>query len=406
MKKLYEVTFRLDPKDCPGEVKTAGLRGEFLFYKSGLTGHTDRTGMVDCTEKFPPSQYREDLDNIGGIYYVPMEKNADGFFEKTLWLPAGAYPYQFVLNPELCEPDPDPRMSWNAMTLDDGSQKGLKDFMAAMEGKTDYNRMIPDPKNLPAAPTVTGPQRNSICYVGTREDNFRMPMDDPAKRGTITYLSYEDVDGATQSIAVYLPAGYDRTRTYPLVLVSHGGGGNEADWPVQGSIGSVMDNLIAQGKASEAVLVCMNNSVYSWDYAKIARNCEERIIPFVEKLFSVSRSAADRAFCGLSMGSMTTLYMYMHRAAVYDYFGAFSGGLAGGEHFTLEDPHLADVVLMIGSAEEDIAYNEREIGVPPTIRALQAKGLPYIPYFVTGSHDWFCWPEMFAYFAEHVLWKK
>ena len=60
---------------------------------------------------------------------------------------------------------------------------------------------------------------------------------------------------------------------------------------------------------------------------------------------------------------------------------------------------------MIGSAEEDIAYNEREIGVPPTIRALKAKDIPYIPYFTTGSHDWFCWPQMFAYFAEHVLWK-
>ena len=189
------------------------------------------------------------------------------------------------------------------------------------------------------------------------------------------------------------------------MLVSHGGGGNEADWQSQGQIGNVMDNLIAQGRTKEAILVCMNNSVYGWDYAKIARNCEERILPFMEKLFSVSKDVKDRAFCGLSMGSMTTLYMYMHRSAVYDYFGAFSGGLAGGEHFTLDDPHLKDVTLMIGSAEEDIAYNEREIGVPPTIRALKAAGLPYIPYFVTGSHDWFCWPEMFEYFAENVLWK-
>ena len=189
--------------------------------------------------------------------------------------------------------------------------------------------------------------------------------------------------------------------------VSHGGGGNEADWPSQGSIGNVMDHLIAQGKTREAILVCMNNSVYQWDFGKIARNCEERIIPFLEKLFPISKDTKDRAFCGLSMGSMTTLYMYMHRSHVYDYFGAFSGGIAPGhEQFTLEDPHLKDVTLMIGSAEEDIAYNEREIGVPPTIRALEAKGLPYIPYFVTGSHDWFCWPQMFQHFAEAVLWKK
>ena len=404
MKKLYDVTFRFDPKDYDGEVRAVGLRGEFLFYESGLTGNTDETGMMDCTEKFPPSAYRDGLSNIGGIYYEPMVKNEDGIYELTLKLPPEVYPYTFLVNPELGEPSE--KMFFMNMTLKDGSVRGLKNPEDALAGKGDVNRMVHDPANRPVAPTVTGRQSNSECYVGTPEECLRIPPADPAKRGTLTYLSYEDVDGATQSIAVYLPAGYDRAKTYPLVLVSHGGGGNEVDWPSQGSIAYVMDNLIAQGRAKEAVLVCMNNSVYQWNYAKIARNCEERIIPFVEKLFSVSHEVKDRAFCGLSMGSMTTLYMYMHRTSVYDYYGAFSGGLSGGENFTLEDPHLKDVVLMIGSGEEDMAYNEREIGVPPTIRALKAKGLPYIPYFVTGSHDWFCWPEMFAYFAEHVLWTK
>ena len=95
----------------------------------------------------------------------------------------------------------------------------------------------------------------------------------------------------------------------------------------------------------------------------------------------------------------------MHHPERFHYFGAFSGGFCGGEGFTLENPHLKDVTLLIGSAEEDIAYNEREIGVPPTIRALKAAGLPYTPYFVTSSHDWFCWPQMFTYFASEVLWK-
>ena len=66
MKKLYDVKITFDPKDCPGEVRSVALRGEFLFYKSGLTGHTDETGMVDCDEKFTPAQYDESLDNIGG----------------------------------------------------------------------------------------------------------------------------------------------------------------------------------------------------------------------------------------------------------------------------------------------------------------------------------------------------
>ena len=105
------------------------------------------------------------------------------------------------------------------------------------------------------------------------------------------------------------------------------------------------------------------------------------------------------------MGSMTTLYTYMHHPERFQYFGAFSGGLAGGEEFTLANPKLREVTLMIGCAEEDIAYNERDIGIPSTIRALKEKELPFIPYFVPGSHDWFCWPAMFTHFAEHILWK-
>ena len=163
MKQLYDVTFTFDPADFPGPVDSVGLRGEFLFYKSGLTGHTDQTGMVDCTEKFPPSQYRDDLDNIGGAYFEPMEPGPDGVYRAHLRLPAGLYPYCFVINPRLTEPATDPRFAWSNLTLPDGTQKGLENLEEAMAcGFTGpVNHLICDPKNPPVAPTVTGPQQNS-----------------------------------------------------------------------------------------------------------------------------------------------------------------------------------------------------------------------------------------------------
>ena len=415
MKKLYDVTITFDPKSVPQEVKGVLLRGEFLFYKSNLTGHTDETGMVENDPKYTPYQYEDGMDSIGGFYVDEMQLNADGIYEITYKLPAGAYGYGFILNPEFSTPpeDNDSPMGHFFITNGKGEHVWLKDFDKVLRGGVpgDTNIMIVDPANPPDVPSVSGTQNNSVLYVGEEDECVWLPAKDPSIRGTLTYLSYKDIDGLTQSIAVYLPAGYDKTKTYPLILVSHGGGGNEADWPHQGSICNIMDHLVAAGKTKPAILVCMNNTVYSvgfgqWQFDRIAKNCEEAIIPMVEKIFNVSTDVKDRAFCGLSMGSMTTLYMYMHRAACYQYFGAFSGGIANGHPaFTLEDPRLKDVTLMIGTAEEDIAYNEREIGVPPTIRALKAKGLPYIPYFTTGSHDWFCWPQMFTYFAEEVLWQ-
>jgi len=413
MKKLYEISITFDPRDFPGKVEAVGLRGEFLFYKSGLTGNTDETGMVDCEEKFPPAQYTDDLSPIGGLYYEQMQQNAAGIYEITLKLPAGVYPYHFLINPDLGAPSADPRFGWSNMQGADGKKLGLNNLMEALKSgfSGEKNHILPDPKNPPLVATLSGKQLNSALTVGTPEDSARIPIADPAKRGTVSYHSYQDINGDIRTAGIYFPAGYDKDKTYPLVIVSHGGGGNEADWFCQGSLANVLDNMIAQGRTREAIFVTPNNSVYphpktNWDFDAIARNTEQCLIPYVEKICHISPCRKDRAFCGLSMGSMTTLYMYYHRTEKYGYYGAFSGGIAPGHpDFDISSPALKDARLLIGCAEEDIAYNFRDIGIPTTIAALKEAGIPYTPYFVTGSHDWFCWPEMFEYFAENHLWK-
>lgn len=48
---MYDVTLKFDPNSYKGDVKNVGLIGEFLFYKSNMTGHTDQTGMVEHDKK-------------------------------------------------------------------------------------------------------------------------------------------------------------------------------------------------------------------------------------------------------------------------------------------------------------------------------------------------------------------
>lgn len=396
MKKLYDVTLSFEEKDFDGDVKNVGLIGEFLFYQSQLQGNTEATGMKSGKEKYVPSEYKPSYSPIGGLYYKEMQYHPEKkAYTVDLKLPAGVYPYNFVINATVGEPVTDERWAWSNFLMDDHK---LHNF-------SDRGVRIPDPKNAPVSATPTGIQRNSELFVGTWEEEPWLLAPASVAKGTVSYMTYEDIDGHVQSLGIYLPPAYEKSSQYPVVFVSHGGGGNEADWFSQGNIHHIMDTLIFQGKTKPAVLVTMNNSVYEWDFEKISRNLKQCIFPFVRKVFSVSSETGKNAFCGLSMGSMTTLYLYMHHTQLFHYYGAFSGGIAGGEHFSLESPLLKYVKLMIGCGEEDIAYNESEIGVPPTIRALKEKKLPYIPYFVPGSHDWFCWPQMFAYFAENVLWK-
>lgn len=396
MKQLRKVVFTLAPEDVPCKIERAGILGAFLFYESGLTGHTCLTGMGGDPVYYDPHRYSEGMEYIGMRYYEEMRfDEASGRYTAEFMLPPGLYLYRFAVNASFAEGMPDFRNGRQMAVLGDGK-------VHTLGRDTVY---LTDPANPPRIPTVSGRQDDSVCAVGTAEDLPWLPGLPAEKRGQVSYMSYDDIDGIPRSLGVYLPAGYSREKTYPVIFVSHGGGGNEADWYHRGGIHRIMDSLIAGGRTKEAILVTMNNTVYEWDFEKIAANLYERVIPFVRKVLPVSKDPMQNAFCGLSMGSMTTLYMYMHHNAAFRYYGAFSGGIAGGENFSLEDEHLADLVLMIGCGEKDIAWNYREIGVPPTIEALEAKGLPFIPYFVPGGHDWYCWPQMFTEFAENVLWK-
>ncbi len=141
------------------------------------------------------------------------------------------------------------RLAWSNFLMDDHilhnfSEKGTR---------------ITDPKNRPNVLTTTGTQYNSELYVGTGEDYPWISADSQYKvlQGTVSYITYRDIDGKMQAIGIYLPPGYDKHREYPVVFVSHGGGGNESDWFSQGNVHNIMDNLICQGKTKEAILVTM-----------------------------------------------------------------------------------------------------------------------------------------------------
>lgn len=399
--KLYTVTVTLDPKDVPDvEVTGAGIKGEFLFYESNMTGHTDETGMLDGVEKYyTPWEYKPGMASIGGLYYEDMTLNADGIYEITFELPAGVYPYQFVINPELGPENP--VMTWTNVITKTG-EKGSFGF-----GEAGKNQSIQDPKNLPINATLTGRQSNSELIVG---DTARAPIADPAQRGTVTFQTYTDMDGNLQTFGVYLPAGYDKTQSYPLIVLSHGRFGNEVDWFSQGQANNIMDNLIAQGKTRPAIVVTPNGNVYQeeeyWNFDKYGKNFETCLLPFIESIYNISPDANDRCFCGLSMGGMTTMHMFYNCTDLFGYYGAFSCAVTPAmSSYNPENPRIHDVKLFIGAGEEDYGYDGMEFSVKPAMEALDSLGVTYQTYFLTGAHDWFNWPEIFEYYAANVLWK-
>ena len=130
--------------------------------------------------------------------------------------------------------------------------------------------------------------------------------------GTVHLAKYASgVNGHLKECYVYTPYGSqkDPSRRYPVLYLQHGVGENETGWIWQGKLNYIMDNLIAEHKCREMIVVM------SCDYAFIEgeeavffpgdfdRELMEDLIPYVETHFPVKRGRNYRALAGLSLGS-------------------------------------------------------------------------------------------------------
>jgi predicted peptidase len=69
---------------------------------------------------------------------------------------------------------------------------------------------------------------------------------------TVTYFS--STCGMDRKCNVYLPADYDESKSYPLLLLLHGIGGDHKEW-MGGVPEIIIGNLIAAGKTKEMIIV-------------------------------------------------------------------------------------------------------------------------------------------------------
>ena len=61
---------------------------------------------------------------------------------------------------------------------------------------------------------------------------------------------------------VYTPASYaEGNKRYPVLYLQHGGGEDESGWTFQGKTNHILDNLIAEGKAKEMLIVMSNGNI-------------------------------------------------------------------------------------------------------------------------------------------------
>ncbi len=143
------------------------------------------------------------------------------------------------------------------------------------------------------------------------------------------------VNGRIKACWVYTPYGYEEntSRQYPILYIQHGVGENETGWIWQGKLNLIVDNLIAEGKCRDMIIVM--NSGYAFaenedpvffpgDFdTELTKGC----IPFIENKYRILSGRDNRAIAGLSLGSVQAFSIGMKHQDLFAWIGVFSGGL-------------------------------------------------------------------------------
>ena len=381
----YAVTFRYAAKEGE-DIEKLQLSGDFQFFtRRQAKAYLLQGGAGDGLPCYNAYQWEPGMilagctvDGTPSVHY-DMVKGDDGVYTVTIPLPDGQYHYYFVV------------------TRSDGTTE-----------------IIPDPENLP---DMNEFHKAYHCQLSVGSFKLAGELGYGFKRtdgkcGRKVFDSYTAIDGTTQPVSIYLPYGFDPSKKYRVVYVCHGGGGNELEWFNAGCMAEVFDNVIAKGGIVPCIGVTSDNAYFKWDFEKIAENLFKCVIPFVEEKYNVAPGAENRAYCGLSMGSETTLHMYMKHNREFYGFGAFSGGsryrptkeetdiIRGGPHLYLSCGNL------------DMAYvnatygTDKDISVTGLRNWLDANEIPYTFHLKDGAHDFNVWIKTLAEFLQYSLWKE
>jgi enterochelin esterase-like enzyme len=163
----------------------------------------------------------------------------------------------------------------------------------------------------------------------------------PVPHGTlhINYYNSKKFSGALRMVYVYTPAGYENSSTrHPALYLMHGAGGNESSWVTAGRANTILDNLIAQGKARPMIVVMPYGrpgesttlaqpappSAAAAGAAAFPNDVVEDVVPFIDKTYRTASGADNRAIAGLSMGGNQTLNVGLNNLDTFHYIGAFS----------------------------------------------------------------------------------
>jgi len=231
------------------------------------------------------------------------------------------------------------------------------------------------------------------------------------KLETITYNSKSI--GVDRKAVVYTPPNYDPKQKYPVLYLMHGIGGNENNWTSFGA-NTILDNLIADGKAVPMIIVMpngrataeppSNNVMADFNYyANLEPDLLNDLMPYIESHYSVATDRDHQALNGFSMGGGQGLNFGINNIDKFAYVGGFSAApnLQPANVLVPKIQQARDKLslLWIGCGDKDNLIT----GSWNLHRALDEAKIDHVWYLDSGVHEVPVWNNNLYLFAQMLF---
>nr|WP_321408602.1 alpha/beta hydrolase-fold protein [uncultured Carboxylicivirga sp.] len=230
---------------------------------------------------------------------------------------------------------------------------------------------------------------------------------------------FSHITKSWRNFYMYTPPGYDQNagKKYPVLYLLHGGGEDQRGWAMQGKVDLILDNLIAEGKATPMMVVMIDGNMPLSGFGEgilqlFEAELKEVVIPFVENNYRVLTSPQSRALAGLSMGGLQTLYAGLHNTDLFNYLGVFSSGwihpmqddIAGKEYnFMKQNADLLNKNLKMFwlsmGGKEDVAWKNCQ----RMLEKFDEMKIEYSYDEYPGGHTWPVWRNNLYHFSQYLF---
>ncbi|HVJ67244.1 MAG TPA: alpha/beta hydrolase-fold protein [Caulifigura sp.] len=238
---------------------------------------------------------------------------------------------------------------------------------------------------------------------------------DGIPHGRLEMIEYDSKTvGVRRRLNVYTPPEYTADKKYPVLYLLHGIGGDETEWQRFAQPGTLLDNLIADGKAVPMIVVMPNGRAQKNDRAEgnvfasapafsaFERDLLEDVIPAIETRYSTFTDREHRGLAGLSMGGGQSLNFGFAHLDTFAWIGGFSSAPNTRKpEELLPDPAKAKdlrlLFLSCGNQDGLIESSQR------VHRHLAEKNVPHIWHVTQHGHDAPEWKQSVYHFLQLVF---